>query len=83
MTKVLILTLRHLRASEAFDSNQSTGFFSRIEKQFRRAGHVRYGAERGSTFRELTALRQPLQVDGTAVQVIQAPKPQLRIKRYE
>jgi hypothetical protein len=41
MTKVLILTLRHSRASEAFDSNQSTGCFSRIEKQFRRAGHVR------------------------------------------
>jgi hypothetical protein len=82
VTKVLILTLRHLRASEAFDSNQSTGCFSRIEKQFRRAGHVRHGAERGSTFRELT-LRQPLQVDGTAVQVIQAPKPQPRIRRYE
>ena len=41
-------------------------------KQFRRAGRVRYGAERGSTFRELTVLGQPLQVDGTAVQVIQA-----------
>ncbi|WP_210205916.1 hypothetical protein, partial [Bradyrhizobium algeriense] len=40
-------------------------------------------AESGSTFRELPAPRRPLQVDGTAVVVIQAPKPQPRIMRYE
>jgi transposase len=44
---------------------------------------LRYAAESGSKFRELAAPRRPLRVDGTAVDVIQAPKPEPRIMRYE
>jgi transposase len=44
---------------------------------------LHYAAESGSKFRELAAPRRPLRVDGTAVDVIQAPKPEPRIMRYE
>jgi transposase len=42
-----------------------------------------FAAESGSKFRELAAPRRPLRVDGTAVEVIQAPKLEPRIARYE
>src|SRR6267142_2069286 len=48
-----------------------------------KSGHVRYAAESRSKFRESAAPRRPLRVDATAVDVIQAPKPEPRIMRYE
>jgi transposase len=48
-----------------------------------KSGNVDYTAESGSKFRRLGLRYSPVQVDGPARDVIQAPKPEPRIMRYE
>jgi transposase len=62
---------------------ESSPGHSRPGRASSKAGHVRYAAESGSKFGELAAPQRPLRIDGTAVHVIQAPKPEPRIMRYE
>jgi hypothetical protein len=60
-----------------------SGSHSRPGRASLKSGHVRYAAESGSKFRELAAPRRPLRVDGAGVDVIQVPKLEPRIMRYE
>src|SRR5665213_2883126 len=46
-------------------------------------GHVRYCAESGSKFGPLETPHRPLRMGGAARDVIQPPKPEPRILRYE
>jgi transposase len=56
---------------------------SRPGRASSKPGHVRCSAESGSKFRALAAPLRSCRVDDTAVGVIQAPKPEPRIMRYE
>jgi transposase len=56
---------------------------SRPGRASRKSDYVRYVAESGSKFRALAAPRQAGRVDGTTVEVIQAPKPEPRFSETQ
>jgi len=56
---------------------------SRLGRANSKPGHVGCALETGSKFRALAAPLRPCRVHDTAVGVIQAPKPEPRIMRYD
>jgi hypothetical protein len=56
---------------------------SRLGRTSCKSGHVRYAAESRSRFRALAAPQRAMRLEGIAADVIQAPKLEPRIMRYE
>jgi hypothetical protein len=56
---------------------------SRPSRNSSKPGHVCYAAASGSQFKALVALRPSMLLVGNALDMIQTPKPEPRIMRYE